>query len=249
MLELIKTSKKRPQFPKNGLLLYLDAADQRSYNGSNIWNDLSGLGNHVELFGNITKVDNLLKGDGQGSYGRTVQTLDLTSTKDVTVIFVMKSNPGAISVAYEHTANWNQANDYDGRLYGGFGLAVNSSGSTYVEHQMHFQFRGNSSYAGINIDNPTSYNETMYAVIHDAGATQYPQSSAFVNGVEKPHDQGNPYIAINSHQLGNDFFHLWGRADFGTSSVAFGLMLVYDRKLSVIEINEIKSMIQDRFDF
>lgn len=248
MLEMIKVSKSRPKFPKSGLVLYLDAADQRSYNGSNIWNDLSGKNNHMQLYPGISKVGDLLFGNGEGGYAKSISTLDLTSTKDVTIVFVMKSSPDTLSVTYEHTENWNNVNNYNGNAYGGFGLAVNSSGSLYVPHQMHFQFKGNSAYSGINIDSPNSYNETLYTIIHSASETTVPQTTAYVNGIQKQHDSGNIYNGISTNFLGDDYFFMWGRNGNGTSTAGMGLMLIYDRKLSLSEIQYIKSIIEDRFN-
>jgi hypothetical protein len=45
-----------PQIVRNGLVLYLDAANKKSYPGAgSVWKDLSGLGNDATIYGSPTK--------------------------------------------------------------------------------------------------------------------------------------------------------------------------------------------------
>lgn len=39
--------------PKSGLVLHLEAASPMSCTGGSEWRDLSSMGNHIDLFGNM----------------------------------------------------------------------------------------------------------------------------------------------------------------------------------------------------
>ncbi len=63
-----------PSIVKNGLILYLDSANRKSYvSGSNSWRDLSGYNNHFTLYNSPTFVNNFggeLQFDGVNDYAR-----------------------------------------------------------------------------------------------------------------------------------------------------------------------------------
>lgn len=256
MLELTQFTKERPRFIQNGLKLYLDAADQRSYFGSNQWRDLSGQNNHVEFTGSIVKEGNFLHGNAIDSFGRTINTFDLTGKRAVTIFCLMKhpdtgTAPAIDGIVYEHTADWNAGNTYGSVTYGGFGVAMNTTGTQHVAHGVHAQYQGNAPYSGINIISPDVTKETLYTFIHDTNQTSAPQSKAFINAVEggTPGEIGTPYNGVSNQTMGNDHFYLWTRGGVGSfNDTRIALMLIYDRALSLSEIQYTKSILEDRFN-
>lgn len=69
-----------PKIITDGLLLYLDAANEKSYPGSGtIWNDLSGNGNNGDLINNVvydTENNGILLFDGTNEYCQLDDSLE-----------------------------------------------------------------------------------------------------------------------------------------------------------------------------
>jgi hypothetical protein len=104
--------------------MHLDGID-RTIDGEpaepNIWHDLSGNDNHVQLFGNPTFTGNALQLNGTNQWARTVNTLDLSAFDQITVEVVAR-NPifqNRTLILYEHSATTHQN-------IGGFVVVVHS---------------------------------------------------------------------------------------------------------------------------
>jgi hypothetical protein len=253
MLELVQFAKDRPRFIQSGLKLYLDASDQRSYNGGSQWNDLSGNNNHIAFTGPIVKEGAFLHGNAINSFGRTINTFDLTNKRAVTIFCLMKhpdtgTAPAIDGIVYEHTPDWNAGNTYGSVTYGGFGVAMNTSGTAHLAHGIHAQYQGNSPYSGVNILSPDITKETLYTFIHDTNQVTPPQSKAYINAVEFTGEVGIPYNGISNQSMGNDYLFLWTRGGVGSfNDTRIALMLIYDRVLSLSEIQYTRSILLDRF--
>ena len=75
-----------PLVTTTGLLLYLDAANRRSYPGSGTaWYDLSGNGNHFTLYNGPTYSNGALTFDGVNDYAASNNNLNFTSYSSVTI--------------------------------------------------------------------------------------------------------------------------------------------------------------------
>lgn len=65
---------------RNGLILYLDAANKNSYPGTgSTWFDISGSGNHMTLVNSPTFSTNVLRFNGSNQYG-TIAALNYSAT-------------------------------------------------------------------------------------------------------------------------------------------------------------------------
>lgn len=250
-----------PPIPKSGLILHLDALTPMSYAGGSEWRDLSGMGNHIDLFGNIVKESRFIHPVyQQNGYGRSRSMLDLRGIKTITVINVSwtpNRSTGELSgLLYEHTAEWNIVNDYSGNSYGGFGFLPNSNGSFYDEGIVHAQLRGNgailrggSPYSGWNYLAPGMPTGLVHAVVHDFNdQVSAHQTTAYVNGVVPEPSSSNGSTSLSNNFFDRDFFYLWCRGGISLfSDTRLGALLIYNRGLSVTEIQQITQMYRKRF--
>jgi hypothetical protein len=94
-----------------GLVLYLDAANNKSYPGSGTaWTDLSGNGNHVTLFNSPTYGAQGFVFNGTTQYAVTNSNLDLSGTKAITIeIFCKTVSTTAMILEHSTNANSNSA--------------------------------------------------------------------------------------------------------------------------------------------
>lgn len=76
-----------PSIVTNGLVLYLDAANTKSYPGSGtVWRDISGLNNHATLFNSPTYSSGCLVFDGTSQYGTVSHNNNLWNGSSFTLI-------------------------------------------------------------------------------------------------------------------------------------------------------------------
>lgn len=261
MLQIHHVTGLVPRIPTNGLRLHLDATAVMSYSGGSEWRDLSGHGNHIDFFGNIVRNNRFLSPPaGSNAYGRTRSMLDLRGTKAVTVISVSRiatrSDGTTSGMLYEHTSDWNILTNYDGNVYGGFGFFPNSEGSFYNEGVVHAQLRGNgaiirngSPYSGLNYLAPGMPAGVVHTVIHDFNdQTSQHQTSAYVNGVSAQAVVNNAGTALSNNTFDRDHFFLWSRGgNVGFSTDQIAAIMIYNRTLTLAEIQQITQMYRNRF--
>ena len=145
-----------PNIVTDGLVLYLDAANPKSYPGSGtVWKDLSGNGNHFNLINGPSFNNFYINFDGVDDYVKSINTLDLSSYNSISVemCFQVNNLSSPTGFAFEHSSNWNNQ-------IMGFGLLPNSSRNTnYTTNRHHtnqYQGAGHVDYDGIigsNINN------------------------------------------------------------------------------------------------
>lgn len=237
----------------DGLVLYLDAANPRSYPGNgNIWYDLSPNHNDFTLYNNPTYDSaGFFNVYGPSAYARSNNTLNLTNTNKITVFSIFQVTQVSQGMIYEHTANWNTRNFYSGPSglisYGGFGFVSHSNGNTDATNTCHIQLNGNSSYARRNIFNSQLSTLESYHVIHDFSQTGNLETNVYVNGtsaITVATDQ-NP---TNTSFFGNDYFYLWARGGVSVYSyVKFKSIAIYDRVLSESEILQNHKSFEKRY--
>lgn len=229
-----------------GLVLYLDAADRTSYSpGSGVWRDLSGNGNHSNLYNSPIFENDTLAGDGINIYGRTQNTLNLSSYQAITLICSFQCPTTQSSgILYEHTSNWNNVNN----SYGGFGVSTNSQGGGLVGGYHHYQLRGNSGYAGRNVYAPNNNNMTIYAIVHDFTQNGPNETKVYLNGILETITGGNSYSSNNTMNFGNDYFYLWSRGGVSNySNTSINFLQIYNRALSPLEITQNYNTLKGRF--
>jgi hypothetical protein len=153
---------------RDGLVLYLDAANRKSYPGSGTtWFDLSGNGNNVTLFNGVA-YDSITKSflfDGVNDYARTVNTINFSGTNKVTAIFLLQAQTypmtAGFRVIYELSTNYNSVINTFVATYADSSLSQNN--------ELFSANRGNSSY-NIAVYNKTILNDLNwhnFASIHD----------------------------------------------------------------------------------
>ena len=236
-----------PPIVTDGLIFAVDAANHESYtSGSSTWYDLSGNGNHVNLYNEPTFENNTLAGDGVNAYGRTQNTLNLSLYNAITIVCSFQCvTTQSIGMLYEHTSNWNQVNS----SYGGFGLYTNSQGGGLVEGYHHHQLRGNTNYAGRNVYAPNNDVMTMYTTLHDFTQEGSNETSIYLNGTLETATGGSSYNANNTSNFGNDYFYFWSRGGSSLySNTIINFLHIYNRALSPTEITQNYNALKSRFN-
>lgn len=226
-----------PNIVTDGLILYLDAANTKSYPGSGTtWFDLSGKNNHFTLYNGPTYTNNVITLDGTNDYISSVNNLDLSNTNAVTILFYIKATTygTAVKILYELSTNFNSRTDSF--------VAAFSDNSAGQDYEVIASVKGNVGY------NIASYNKTMlndlqwhqHTIIHD---TTQPITEVLMygNGQPGPVIQ-NPltgYSSNNTNNFGNQPFYIGSRA--GTSffsPISIGSIQIYNRTLSATEIQQ-----------
>jgi hypothetical protein len=98
-----------PRIVTNGLVLYLDAANSRSYDGSSLWLDLSTFENHVRLLNNPTfetTSGGCLSFNGSNTYGIIDSNPSLT-TLTPTIVIACTTNSGTVLAKGGYNSYWN----------------------------------------------------------------------------------------------------------------------------------------------
>lgn len=235
-----------PNIVTDGLVLYLDAANTKSYPGSGTtWFDLSGNNNHFTLYNGPTHANNVITLDGTNDYISSINNLNLSNTNAVTVLLYIKATTYGTSVKllYELSTNFNSRTDSF--------VAAFSDNSVGQDYQVLAALKGNVNY------NIVSYNKTMlndlqwhhHSIIHDTTQT-ITEVLMYGNGQPGPIVQ-NPvtgYSANNTNNFGNQPFYIGSRA--GTAYFApmsIGSVQIYNRALSLTEIQQNYNSTKTRF--
>lgn len=110
------------KYVTDGLIIYLDVANKESFENSDTWKDLSGLGNDFKLYNSPEITEEGIKFNGLNQYAKSINKIDFANLESVTVEVRYKSeDTSKVAMLFEHTSNWNN-------VTGGFGLAINSNG-------------------------------------------------------------------------------------------------------------------------
>lgn len=238
-----------PRVVSNGLVLCVDAANPRSYPGfGDTWYDISGNDMNFTLYNSPVAASNAIAFNGVNQYARTNRTLDLTGTSAITVTSVWKVSTSIVQgLVYEHTNNWNAVNNG----YGGFGIGVNTNGSTTSANLNHFQLRGNVSYAGVNTASPNVTQYQYYTVIHDFSQPGGEESYNYTNGVYQNNSAtsvSTAFPADNTGTFGDDHFYIATRGGtIAFCNLAISYLAIYNRRLSETEIKSNFSAIKGRY--
>jgi hypothetical protein len=239
-----------PKVVTAGLVLYIDAANPRSYPGTgNAWYDLSGNSNHFTLYNSPTFSANTINFNGVNQYAKTNATLNLASTAAITVISVWKVPTNLTQgIVYEHTDNWNAVNNG----YGGFGIGSNTNGSVTTANLNHFQVRGNVGYSGVNTTSPATTSFQNYTVIHDFSKAGGEESYSYTNGVYQNNSASSvvtQFVIDNTSVFGNDYFYLASRGGtLGFCNLSLAYLAVYNRRLTDAEITQNYIALRGRFN-
>lgn len=222
----------------SGLILYLDAANPKSYPGSGTaWFDLSGSNNHFTLYNSPTLAQGALNFNGSNQYARSTQTLNLSVYSYATVEIWFKVNSaGYVGMVLEHTGNWNSNS-------GGFGLYSNSNGGspvTNLHHTNHNSLPSSSPSGGARNYLATMGTQFTQHVNQFSKANDSTGRLTYVNSLLTAYDvntgggsYGTETATTTSMSLANDYLYLASRG--GGSlwlSGQISIVKVYATKLS-----------------
>lgn len=229
----------------NGLQLHLDAGDTNSYSGSgNEWYDLSSNGYHMALYGSPTFTtsggDSYFDLDGTDDYGSCDGTITGSTAATVANLGVGGTNPKTVvcvgmvddGVGSSTGAFFDLGDAANGEQ---FGISIN--GFNRVKGQLF----GSSNDFTVNYDGRAIW--TMYSLVYDTSKDPaiYGNNGTLL---------GSKGSAINLATQGSRPFEMgqWagGQAMFGGK---IALFLVYNRGLSVAEIQANYQALNGRFGF
>jgi hypothetical protein len=221
--------------------------------GKYVWENDSGAGD-IEL----TFTDNAnpigsagISFDGDGDYGRSVNTVDLSGADKVTVEVCFRVATGGDygGIPFETTSNWNP--DPGGR--GALGASINNHGGGYESGTIHTVGRVGSGYTGAGVGarnfNYTDDRNRFNTISLTFSKVEDPTGRlAYVNGILVPfttkYNSGStatyPATPANSTDHGDfadDFLYLARRGaanSFFKGEIA--ALRIYDHKLSSYEI-------------
>jgi hypothetical protein len=216
---------------KNGLVLYLDATNNKSYvSGSTKWNDLSGNNNNNATLTNGPTYSSGNAGsilfDGVDDYGTILNSPSLNmNANNITVMSVFNSNintgyrPLAAKMKSDYSAGWELANS-GGTLRATFNPSVSNNNNVYG---------GTINTGSWCLGTVTCDNTTMTLYLNTTVTSTSPLTlSPNINSSE------NLLIGIRSP----------GSQYFGGN---IPTLLIYNRALSAIEIQQNWNTIKSRF--
>lgn len=231
-----------PTIVTSDLVLCLDAANPRSYPGSgSIWYDISGNGNNFTLYNAPTFSNGALSFDGVNEYAASTNNINLTSYTSITAEVWFKASTTGDSMVIEHTSNWNTQT-------GGWGLYINSTGSTPQANLMHTnhnteEARNYDFTIGTNWNNQTN----IFSRISDStGRLTYCNGNltSFASGA-----YGTSTTTIAGGSFANAILYLASRG--GTAAYYNGsisLVKIYGTKLTADQVSTNFNAIRSRYN-
>ena len=237
-----------PNIVTDGLVLYLDAANPKSYPGTGTtWYDLSGNNNHFTLYNGASFSNNIMAFDGVNDYMRTINNLNLTSTNVVTVLyFIQPRSYGTVpKMIHELSTNFNPRPD-------SFCMSFSDPSAGQNYEVMAF-LRGNVGY------NVASYSKTIlndllwhhHTVIHDTTQIST-EHLMYSDGQPSEPVIQNPvtgYSSNNTNTFGNLPFYIASRAGISYfAPINLGSVQMYNRALTLNEIQQNYNAQKSRFN-
>ena len=217
----------------NGLVLALDAADRNSYvSGSTTWNDLSGNNNHFTLYNGVgfSNINGgILTFDGANDYIASTNNINLTSYDYIAVEIFFKGNGTVEGMVFEHTANWNSNT-------GGFGLYINSNGSSPVANLNHTNHNTEVARNYTVIDNALwNNNLNLYSRTSDSTGRL-----VYTNGIITPFSSTGGYSTTTTTNAGGSFanaiLYIGSRAGTGAFfNGSISSLKIYGFKIDAIQ--------------
>ena len=217
----------------NGLVLALDAADKNSYPGSGTtWFDVSGNNNHFTLYNGVgfSSVNGgILIFDGVNDYIASTNNINFTSYDYVAVEILFKGNGTVGGMVFEHTTDWNS-------ITGGFGLYINSNGSSPVDNLNHTN-HNTEVVRNYTVTNNALWNNNLnlYSRISDSTGRL-----TYTSGIITPFSSTAGYSTTTTTTAGGSFanaiFYIGSRAGTGgffNGSIAS--LKIYGFKIDAIQ--------------
>jgi hypothetical protein len=238
---------------RDGLILYLDAANPKSYPGTGTtWFDLSNSKNNVTLYNGVT-FDSSRKSftfDGINDYAKTNGVVEVSGTNKVTVMYFLRvkayPTPGInFSILHELGTNFNSIiNCFIGSY---------ADNSISQDYQIFASLRGNAGY-NIAIYDKTLLNDLDWhniCFIHDTSQTSKENLIYTEGTIQK--ENFNPISGFDSNNTqnfasGQSLYFASRAGTQGFSNVEIAAILVYNRTLTAQEINNNFTAMRGRYD-
>lgn len=230
-----------PKAVTDGLILYLDAANSKSYPGTGVnWFDLSGNNNHFTLYNTPTFATNKLTFNGTNHYARSNAVLNFTSYTSVTVISGVRSTSIASGMVFEHTADWN-ANS------GGLGLYLHSNGSTLAQdlHHTNHNTELARNYSLVVGTNWAIHANVFSNVVDSTGRVSYGNGNLLAFSATGGYATGT---ATTAGSFANSYMYIGSRG--GTSGFLpadLSFIKVYNKKLTAAEVQQNFNALRGRY--
>lgn len=228
-----------PRIVTDGLVLYLDAGNAKSYPGSGTqWLDLSGLGNHATLVNGPTFSGGSMVFAGANDYGVVSNNIDLSSTSAVTYCAWVKTTQSNTAIWCEHSVDFNSNPN-------AFLVDLGESGGA---GSFQFSDRGSNGY---NIVYTTpGYNDNTwhyFSATSDRSLTASAQISLYVDAVYDTILHPS-YRSNNSNNYSSFPFYIASRAGAGYFSICnMGVVHLYNRALTQAEILQNFNALRGRY--
>jgi hypothetical protein len=236
-----------PLVVTDGLVLYLDAANTKSYPGSGTaWNDLSQNGNNAALVNGLLFTNTgsgELFMDGGDEYIRIPPSSNLSnyfSTGSFTVETIVRST----NVSYPQSRHPIYVNGtVVGTAYRGWSAGHNST-STQIEIRVSDGTNFSSGYISHTVAQSTPYHR-VFTVDRTFGcSTNYYVNSALIGNHNATSVTGSIYDGTTTDfQTGMVFGYVWGWRYIGGISI----IKVYNKVLSQAEITQNFNALRTRF--
>jgi hypothetical protein len=216
-----------PSIITNGLVLCLDAANQKSYPGSGTtWTDLSGNGNNGTLV------------NGVGYSGSNLGSLSFDGTDDYVSTGLILPSPSTTPTTFDLVFKYNSTNSYRGLIGSS---AYNSSGFS-IGFMGQSQMRNTYNDSNLNFENNFNYDSSVISqgtfVFNGRNINVY-RNSSLTNTFTASFD-----VASNGNgtQVGRNLQGGWG-----VSQVDVYAVRVYNRALTASEIQQNYNALRSRF--
>lgn len=243
----------RNNITTNGLVLYYDFLNSKSYNIISLF-DISGFGNNPTLT-NITSSTSFVEFTRNNDSRITIPTLNLSSTNIITISTLINfkslpTNPAYsgdyLRIICELSDDYTSNND---SFYIGIEYEQDSFRWTANDN-------GNNGYNTKNLITPLPIVNTWYNLvcIFDHTQTASNQRTFYINGIRQnsigsTSNGGTTFNNSNTNNFGNRIFRIGGRSsNLFSSDILIGNFLIYNRALSQDEVNQNYNTLKSRFN-
>jgi hypothetical protein len=231
-----------PEMVEEGLVLCLDAGNPRSYPGSGTtWFDLSGRGNHFNIYNSPQFTNSRFIFDGLDEYMQSANTLDLSQTNKVTVQYLFRVlSYTTVKVLFEISGNFNSNANSFGSFYA----------DTTAQDQIPMGIKASGGY-NYNLYDKSLYNDLGWKFcnwVMDRSITSGTQNLFYTQGVFRTGT--NSLTSIGSENFVNDYFYIATRGNnLGqfNANIELSHFTIYNRALSSTEIQQNFNALRGRF--
>lgn len=225
-----------PNIVTDGLVLYLDAANTKSYPGSGTtWYDLSTSNDNSTLYNDVAYSNGSMIFDGNNDYARA--DIDLSTTDAISICCWLKYSHTAITLVFEHSANFNFNNS--------FGIVASEGG---VSGCLEFVNHTSAGYHSVYTANAYNDNNWHYlCATSNRSLDALNQSSLYVDGISDK-ILSSSFRVDNNGNYSNFTMYIGSRA--GTNyftPMSLGIVKIYNRAISETEIIQNYNAMKGRY--